>query len=117
MRIWHPIPPLCLDRKRLLGEHRELHAIWNILTQDKAGYRNHPEVKRWEGHIPELARRHLDLIEEMGRRGYNHASPVEWENDGDFPTFIARVYVPDWPEPWEPIETMRAKLASKEEKP
>lgn len=114
MRIWHPIPPLCLDRQRLLGEHRELHAIWNILTQDRTGYRNHPEVKRWEGRLPELVRRHLDLLKEMERRGYNHASPVGLEDGGDLPTFLSRVYVPDWPNTWEPIEVMRSKLAEKQ---
>jgi hypothetical protein len=45
MRVWHPIPPFCLDRQRLLGEHR---------------------------------------------------------------------FAPSWPEPWEPVEVMRAKLAEKQ---
>ncbi len=33
MRIWD-IPPKLLCRNHLLGEHRELHAIWSILTQE-----------------------------------------------------------------------------------
>lgn len=34
MRIWD-IPPDKLCRNHLLGEHNELHAIWNILTLEK----------------------------------------------------------------------------------
>jgi hypothetical protein len=48
MRIWD-IPPDKLCRNHLLGEHNELHAMWNILTQGKKGYSNHPETKRWVG--------------------------------------------------------------------
>ena len=42
MRIWD-VPPECLCRQHLLGEHRELHAIWTILTTGKTGYTRHPE--------------------------------------------------------------------------
>ncbi|HEX6642404.1 MAG TPA: pyrimidine dimer DNA glycosylase/endonuclease V, partial [Thermoanaerobaculia bacterium] len=38
MRIWD-VDPAELCRAHLLGEHRELHAIWTILTQDRRGYR------------------------------------------------------------------------------
>ncbi|NCS72473.1 MAG: pyrimidine dimer DNA glycosylase, partial [Candidatus Magasanikbacteria bacterium] len=31
MRVWD-IHPKYLCRKHLLGEHRELHGLWNILT-------------------------------------------------------------------------------------
>lgn len=85
MRIWDLDPGL-LCRKHLLGEHRELHAIWNILTQDKRGYRNHPETRRWEGRLFALHQRHLALCEEMVRRGWCHRSPlvvpVELADDG-----------------------------------
>jgi len=47
MRIWD-IPPDKLCRNHLLGEHNELHAMWNILTQGKKGYANHPETKKME---------------------------------------------------------------------
>jgi hypothetical protein len=111
MRVWYPIPPLCLDRKRLLGEHREVHAIWTVLTTGSAGYRNHPEVVRWRGHLPELAMRHLDLEREMLRRGYSPTSPIRCP--GDPLEWNQRISFPEWPEPWEPVETMRAKLAAK----
>jgi hypothetical protein len=76
MRIWD-IPPKRLCRIHLLGEHRELHAIWTILSQDRKGYRNHPETKRWEGKLKALYARHEALVQEMSARGYNHASPLD----------------------------------------
>ena len=76
MRVWDvPAEELC--RVHLLGEHRELHAVWVILTQNKRGYRNHPETKRWEGKLAALYIRHVELAFEMGRRGYNHASDLD----------------------------------------
>lgn len=76
MRIWDLAPQL-LCRQHLLGEHRELHAIWNILTQSKQGYRNHPETKRWQGRLAALFERHEELVKEMQRRGYRHGSPLD----------------------------------------
>lgn len=76
MRIWD-VPPERLCRQHLLGEHRELHGLWNILTQGKAGYRHHPETRRWEGRLAALYRRHEALVVEMTRRGYNHGTPLD----------------------------------------
>jgi hypothetical protein len=76
MRIWD-VPPAELCRLHLLGEHRELHAIWSILVNDKKGYRHHPEVQRWVGKLAALHRRHAMLVEEMKRRGYRHRSPLD----------------------------------------
>lgn len=76
MRIWD-IEPGKLCQKHLLGEHRELHAIWTILTQDKKGYRNHPETKRWEGKLKALFNRHQKLVDEMQKRSYNHRSELD----------------------------------------
>ena len=76
MRIWD-LPPSELCRQHLLGEHRELHGLWNILTADKRGYRLHPETRRWEGKLAALYARHEALATEMGRRGYTHRSPLD----------------------------------------
>jgi hypothetical protein len=76
MRIWD-IEPRCLCKSHLLGEHRELHGLWNILTQDKRGYRKHPETLRWEGKLAALFARHEALRAEMARRGYRHNSPLD----------------------------------------
>ena len=76
MRIWD-IEPSLLCREHLLGEHRELHAVWTILTQDKRGYANHPETLRWRGRLAALYRRHESLVEEMTSRGYRHRTPLD----------------------------------------
>lgn len=76
MRVWD-VPPKILCRNHLLGEHRELHAIWTILTQGKIGYSHHPETLRWNGKLHALYRRHDLLVAEMIRRGYNHHSVLD----------------------------------------
>jgi pyrimidine dimer DNA glycosylase len=76
VRIWD-VDPSLLCRQHLLGEHRELHAVWAILADDRRGYRHHPETRRWEGRLPALARRHDALVAEMRRRGFAHRSPLD----------------------------------------
>jgi hypothetical protein len=76
MRIWD-VPVACLCRQHLLGEHRELHALWTVITEEKRGYARHPETERWRGKLAALYRRHEDLVIEMGRRGYRHQSPLD----------------------------------------
>ena len=61
----------------MLGEHRELHGLYNILSQSKAGYARHPETLRWTKHLPALVLRHDLLLAEMQLRGYRHRSPLE----------------------------------------
>lgn len=75
MRIWD-IPPGYLARQQLLGEHRELHGLFNIIGGNKRGYARHPETLRWVGHLPALALRHELLVAEMALRGYRHRSPL-----------------------------------------
>ncbi len=76
MRIWD-IPPERLCRNHLLGEHSELHGIWSVLTQNRKGYANHPEVIRWRGKLRALYRKHQEIIDEMKARGYQHRSPLD----------------------------------------
>jgi len=75
MRIWD-LPPTQLCRQHLLGEHRELHALWTVITQKKKGYARHPETRRWRGKLNALYRRHAKLVDEMEKRGYKHRSPL-----------------------------------------
>lgn len=75
MRIWD-LEPKYLCKSHLLGEHRELHALWNIISQNKMGYSKHPETVRWQGKLPALYARHDLIVKEMLRRGYNHMSPL-----------------------------------------
>lgn len=78
MRVWD-IHPKHLCRKHLLGEHRELHGLWNILTKHKGkgGYSRHPETLRWVGKQKALFVRHEALVKEMIARGYAHHSPLD----------------------------------------
>ena len=70
MRIWD-IPPSKLCRNHLLGEHRELHAMWAVITQKKKGYSMHPETIRWKGKLMAMYLRHEELVKEMSSRGYH----------------------------------------------
>jgi hypothetical protein len=76
MRIWD-IKPKKLCRNHLLGEHRELHAIWSILTKGKKGYSRHPETLRWKGKLKALYKRHSELALEMQSRCYDHRSILD----------------------------------------
>jgi hypothetical protein len=75
LRIWD-LEPGRLCRSHLLGEHRELHAVWAILTEGKKGYAHHPETLRWKGKLRALFLRHGKLVREMARRGYAHRTPL-----------------------------------------
>ena len=78
MRVWD-VPPRQLCRQHLLGEHHELHGLWNILVVHggTGGYSRHPETQRWVGKTRALQARHELLMSEMVRRGYRHASPLD----------------------------------------
>jgi hypothetical protein len=76
VRIWDVDPGALCDR-HLLGEHRELHAIWAILTTGKRGYAHHPETVRWRGRLAALYARHEAEVAEMSRRGFRHASSLD----------------------------------------
>ncbi len=76
MRIWD-LAPSELCRQHLLGEHRELHAMWTVITENKKGYSKHPETLRWKGKLKALFNRHERLVGEMKKRGYQHKSPLD----------------------------------------
>lgn len=76
MRIWD-LPPARLCDRHLLAEHRELHAVWTVLTEGKRGYANHPETRRWRGKEKALFRRHGRLVREFRVRGFRHASALD----------------------------------------
>lgn len=75
MRVWD-ISPSFLCRQHLLGEHRELHAIWSVITKKKKGYSRHPETIRWVGKLKALYIRHQTLVVEMHKRNYTHKSDL-----------------------------------------
>jgi hypothetical protein len=75
MRVWD-IHPGYLNRESLLGEHREVHAIFSIVLNARKGYAHHPETLRWRSSLGALGIRHDLLVCEMLLRGYRHHSPV-----------------------------------------
>jgi hypothetical protein len=75
VRIWD-ISPRLLCRQHLLAEHRELHAVFVVITQRRKGYSRHPETLRWVGCLGALVKRHEALVKEMNRRGWCHNSPL-----------------------------------------
>ena len=106
MRIWD-LNPGYLNRGSLLGEHRELHGILNILTLGKRGYSRHPETLRWKGHLEALKARHELLVSEMHLRGYQHHSPVTIEGPPAWPV----AYIDP---PGEQFEILACKYTDKE---
>lgn len=79
VKIWCA-PVNLLDRQRLLGEHVELHIIFNAIRKElqgiKGGWQRHPETLRFKNHLGALYDRHQQQVEEMHKRGYNHQSPL-----------------------------------------
>ncbi len=73
MRMWM-LPPEGMCRKHLLGEHVELHMLLGSMRRGKSieGFLSGGLVD------PQLVfARHEELVAEMLRRGFKHASPIE----------------------------------------
>jgi hypothetical protein len=104
VRIWD-VDVGCLCDQHLLGEHRELHAIWTVLTESRRGYARHPETLRWRGRLAALYRRHDEEVAEMARRGFRHGSPL----DAALATGGA-----EQTELVDPLDVQRARLAAKD---
>lgn len=64
----------CLDMKRLNKQRLEANQIINILLgiQKGNGWKNHPAVKMWKGHVSALMMYFNDISKEWVRRGYKH---------------------------------------------
>lgn len=84
MRIWD-IDPGYLNRGSLLAEHRELHALYNVVQRGPGGFDHHPEPNRWRAHLDALCERHHWLVCEMGLRGIGHRSPLPRFGDPQWP--------------------------------
>ena len=75
VRIWC-LPLKLLDDKRLLGEHHELHVIFNVITKNLKGFSKHPQTLRFVDNLGMLVYRHNQQVTELKRRGFNHKSPL-----------------------------------------
>ncbi len=88
VRIWGRAHPADLNRKHLLGEHKEVHALIRAVY-DEVGWTHHPETKRFALQPQFLIFRHeLLRIEMMSRWGdrhsaANHPSRVWWLGMGN----------------------------------
>ncbi len=80
MRIWD-INPGYLNDKSLLGEHVELHGLFSIVKNNKIGYSNHPETKRWVNFLGALNKRHELIVSEMNLRSFKHNSPLKADDE------------------------------------
>lgn len=107
MRIWD-VNPGYLNRQSLLAEHREIHAIFSIITKGKKGYSRHPETLRWYGKLALLKQRHDLLVSEMALRGYNHFTPME-DKGGEM---VQEVYVD---KPSRQFDILREKYSVREQ--
>jgi hypothetical protein len=85
MRVWD-INPGYLNNQSLLGEHREVHAIFSIVSNGKKGYSRHPETLRWQSFLGALMIRHEILVSEMLLRGFRHKSPVPCLGEASWPS-------------------------------
>ncbi|MFO7952670.1 MAG: DUF1722 domain-containing protein [Bacillota bacterium] len=74
LRVWD-LHPGYLSRQNLLGQHAEIHALYNVISGRKKGYANHPETLRWNGNLEQLKRIHELTVFEMKLREFNHKSP------------------------------------------
>lgn len=80
-RMWG-VDPRLLCREHLLGEHVELHMLVGTIQ-------NHPHGEAIvrgqadEGNVETalIEQRHGELAAELARRGYDHDSPLVYEDD------------------------------------
>ena len=77
MRMWL-IPPRLLCLKHLLGEHVELHMLVATIEKRKCSLQGYVDNKLID--TSKIQERHEELVAEMLRRGYNHKSPLHYED-------------------------------------
>ncbi|QIB75360.1 hypothetical protein G3I44_14315 [Halogeometricum borinquense] len=74
------IDPELLCRQHLLGEHREMHQeVGHINADNLATVKGHARCGQVD--TSSIQERHDELVEEMHRRGYNHQSPLEYDDE------------------------------------
>lgn len=80
-RMWM-VDPALLCQEHLLGEHKELH---QLVGHVRAGNRAVIDGHAAKGQIDtgKIQERHDTLVAEMERRGFDHDSPLAYEDDID----------------------------------
>lgn len=80
-RMWGVDPELLCDQ-HLLGEHREMHQeVGQIRAGNLASVTGHAREEQVD--TSKLQERHDELVDEMERRGMNHDSPMDYEDELD----------------------------------
>jgi len=76
MRMWN-VDPQILCRKHLLGEHVEMHMFVGSIRKNQSvtGF-----IAGGLVNTSLIQTRHEELATEMLRRGYNHKSPLEYDD-------------------------------------
>lgn len=77
MRQWM-VNPKFMCNKHLFGEHVEHHMFLGALKNKKNIY---GYIKNNLFEPLSLKIRHDEIVEEIERRGYNHSSPLEYEEE------------------------------------
>lgn len=76
------VDPAVLCRQHLLGEHTELHQlVGHIRAGNTNAVRGHAD--RGQVDTARITARHEELVAEMLDRGYNHESPLAYEDSLD----------------------------------
>lgn len=102
MRVWDKevicFKDMCMPHCN--GMHNEIGIIHSIILNNRTNshYWNHPEVKRWQGHLDALKSIH----DQCATRLKNHKTPLPLVGDST-----------EIPEPWQPIKLQREILKAK----
>ena len=102
MRVWD-LPFNCLCNMHLCAMHKEIHQIHHSVLNG-GGWKHHPEVKRWKGHLKALKVVHDEVVREMANRNGSSKHKTEFENYDDSDTY---------PELWESREQQIERLKVK----
>ena len=97
-----------LDYRRLGKQRVEAYQILRTLRGHSHGWKNHPAVRMWEGHIEALGLYMNAMIDEWVSRGYKNTMKKEEE-------FDRTVEFPWWFH-WKPLhESHKASLKRKDD--
>lgn len=82
-RLWG-VDPSGMCREHLLGEHKEMHQIAGTIESHPHGEaiaEGHAEKDQIDTSL--IQERHDELVEEMLERGFNHNSPLSYDDELD----------------------------------
>jgi hypothetical protein len=102
-----------LDYKRLGKQRVEAHQIVNILENPSKykGWKHHPAVLMWKGHLPYLKQYYNTIVEEWIKRGYNNNMILYSKNE------IKTTKYPPWWLGFRPLhKAYKANLLRKNKK-